>query len=222
MSFADRRETIGMLSSWPHTWPRRYGMALAGVIVASLLRYAVDVAVGATPPFILFYPTIMFIALLGGFGPGLFATLGSAAIAEYFFMEPQYSFVLSHPRDIVGLALFGAMGIAISGMGGLFRRCGQRLQEFEKAVEGLDEMIVVVDRNYRYVIANQAFLKYRGLKREDLIGRRISEVVNPAVFEKIAKGKLDECFRGNLVQFEMRYEYPVNGTEGHFRFLLSD
>jgi PAS domain S-box-containing protein len=69
-------------------------------------------------------------------------------------------------------------------------------------------MIVVVDRDHRYVIANQAFLKYRGLKKEDLIGHRISEVVNSAIFEKTAKGKLDECFRGNIVQFEMRYEYP--------------
>ena len=194
-----------------HTRPRRYGMALAGVIVASLLRYGVDVAVGTTPPFILFYPTIMLIALLGGFGPGLFATLGSAAIAEYFFLEPQHSFALSHPSDIVGLALFVAMGIAISGMGGLFRRRGQRLQEFEKAVEGLDEMIVVVDRDYRYVIANRSFLKYRGVQREDLIGRRISDVVNPAIFGETAKGKLDECFRGKIVQFEMRYEYPSMG-----------
>ena len=27
-------------------------------------------------------------------------------------------------------------------------------------VEGLEEMIVVIDREYRYVIANRAFLKY--------------------------------------------------------------
>jgi len=43
----------------------------------------------------------------------------------------------------------------------------------------LEEMIVVVDRNYRYLIANRAFLNYRGMKREDLIGRRIQEILNP-------------------------------------------
>jgi PAS domain-containing protein len=36
-----------------------------------------------------------------------------------------------------------------------------RLQEFEEAVEGLEEMVLVVDRNYRYVTANRAFLNYR-------------------------------------------------------------
>ena len=46
-----------------------------------------------------------------------------------------------------------------------------RLREFERVVEGLDEMIIVVDREYRYLLVNQAFLKYHGLKGEDLIGR---------------------------------------------------
>ncbi len=162
MSSADRREAVGTSVYWLHIWPRRYGFALVAVIAAGLVRYGLDVALGFTHPFILFYPTIMLIALLGGFGPGLFATLLSAAIAEFFFMEPLNSFAIRHPRDIVGLVLFGAMGLAISGVGDVFRRRTKRLEEFEKIVEGLEEMIVVVDRDYRYVIANHAFLSYRG------------------------------------------------------------
>src|SRR5713226_4923146 len=45
-------------------------------------------------------------------------------------------------------------------------RAEKRLQEYARVVEGLDEMIVVVDREYRYLIANHAFLKYRGMTRE--------------------------------------------------------
>ena len=41
----------------------------------------------------------------------------------------------------------------------------ERLKEFEKAVEGLEEMIAVVDREYRYVIANRAFLDYRNMRK---------------------------------------------------------
>jgi PAS domain S-box-containing protein len=50
-----------------------------------------------------------------------------------------------------------------------------RLREYERVVEGLEEMIVVIDRDYRYVIANRAVLSYRGLKREKLIGRSFDE-----------------------------------------------
>jgi len=91
------------------------------------------------------------------------------------------------------------------------KRAKQTLQEYEKALEGLDEMIIVVDENYRYLLANRAFLTNRGLEREQLIGRRISEGLNPGVFENIIKEKLDESFAGNVVKFEMKYEYPTLG-----------
>src|ERR1035441_6086066 len=122
MSSADRRETMVASAYWLHTWPRQYGFALVAVTAAALVRYRLDVALGFTHPFLLFCPTIMLIALLGGFGPGMFATLLSAVIAAYLFMEPLNSFVVRHPRDIVGLVLFGVIGVAISGMGDLFRR----------------------------------------------------------------------------------------------------
>jgi formate hydrogenlyase transcriptional activator len=216
MSSADRRETMVVSAYWLHTWPRQYGFALVAVTAAALVRYGLDVALGFTHPFLLFSPTIMLIALLGGFGPGVFATLLSAVIAAYLFMEPLNSFVVRHPRDIVGLVLFGVIGVAISGMGDLFRRRAKRLQEFEKAVEGLEEMIVVVDRGYRYVIANRAFLNYRGMKKEELLGRRIPEILNSGVFETTIKEKLDECFQGKIVRYEMRYTYPSRGERDLF------
>jgi PAS domain S-box-containing protein len=91
------------------------------------------------------------------------------------------------------------------------KRVEQRLREYEKAVEGLDEMIVVVDRDYRYVVANRAFLKYRGLEGEQLVGRQISDMLTPGVFEDIVKAKLDECFAGQSVKYEMRYNYSQLG-----------
>ena len=205
MSFADRRETTGASAYWLNTWPRRYGFAMLAVAAAALLQNGLEVALGFTQPFILFYPTIMLIALLGGLAPSLCATLFSAGIAEYFFMEPLNSFAVRNSRDVLGLVLFVVIGVAISGMGELFRRRAKKLQEFEKAVEGLEEMITVVDRDYRYVIANRAFLNYRGMKREELLGRRIQDVLSPGVFETTVKEKLDECFQGKVVQYEMRY-----------------
>jgi PAS domain S-box-containing protein len=90
------------------------------------------------------------------------------------------------------------------------KRSEERLREYERVVEGLDEMIAVVDRDYRYIIANHAFVNYRGLKKEQVLGRRVDEVVNPEAFETI-KQKLDECFQGKIVQYEMKYKYPDRG-----------
>ena len=71
-------------------------------------------------------------------------------------------------------------------------------------------MITVVDRNYCYVIANRAFLN-RGMKREEVLGRRIQDELSSGVFETTVKEKLDECFQGKIVQYEMQYRYPVRG-----------
>jgi PAS domain S-box-containing protein len=91
------------------------------------------------------------------------------------------------------------------------KRAEERLREFERVVENVEEMIVVVDRDYRYVIANRAFLRYRGLTIEQVSGRLIAEILNPGVFESVVKEKLDESFRGKVVNYEFRYRYPELG-----------
>jgi PAS domain S-box-containing protein len=86
-----------------------------------------------------------------------------------------------------------------------------RLREYEKAVEGLEEMLVVVDRQYRYLIANRKFLNMRDLTREQVEGHFAREVMNKGVFEAVVKDRLDLAFQGNVVRFEMKYTYPEIG-----------
>jgi formate hydrogenlyase transcriptional activator len=91
------------------------------------------------------------------------------------------------------------------------KQAEERLREYERVVEGLEEIIMVVDRDYRYVIANRAFLNSRGLEREQVIGHIVDEVVNREVFETVVKEKMDECFGGKVVQYELRYRFPKLG-----------
>ena len=85
------------------------------------------------------------------------------------------------------------------------------LKEYEKVVESAQDMMVVVDRGYRYRMANQAFLSYRGLNRSQIFGMTVSDVVGTKVFEEHVKRNLDECFKGNTVRYEARYPYPELG-----------
>ncbi len=96
----------------------------------------------------------------------------------------------------------------------LERRVSERTRELSmanEAMEGLEEMICVVDRDYRYVFANRAFLSYRGLDREQVVGHLIPELLDPGVFETVVKQKLDGCFQGNVVTYELKYTYPKLG-----------
>jgi PAS domain S-box-containing protein len=87
----------------------------------------------------------------------------------------------------------------------------EKLREYERAVESSGEMIAVVDREYRYLIANNQFLKMRNMTREQVVGRSARDVLNKGFFENVAKPKLDECFKGKVVTYETRYFYPEVG-----------
>jgi PAS domain S-box-containing protein len=90
-------------------------------------------------------------------------------------------------------------------------------REFEAVVENLEEMIVVVDRDDRYRMANRAYLKFRAARREQFFGHRAHEVVSPQVVETDIKPKLDECFQNHIVKFELTYTYPHLGERNLFK-----
>ena len=92
------------------------------------------------------------------------------------------------------------------------KHADDRLREFERVVENLEEMIVVVNREYRYVLANKAFLNYRGTDQQQLVGSLMADVLDPNFFEAIIKEKLDECFAGKFVSYEFDYIHPEKGT----------
>jgi len=96
------------------------------------------------------------------------------------------------------------------------KRAEERLREYERAVEGSEEMIAVIDREYRYLIANRKFLNLRNLTKEQVVGRLVPEVLDPRFFEEVIKDKLDECFAGKVVKYEMRYPYPELGERDIF------
>lgn len=91
-----------------------------------------------------------------------------------------------------------------------------KLREYERAVEGVEEMIVVVNREYRCLMANKEFLKKRNSAEEQVVGHFAHEFVNEQAYEAVVKPKLDECFQGKVVRFELRYTYPHIGERDLF------
>ena len=190
---------------------RRYVFAFLAATLVALACFHFDTPFGPAHAFVLFWPMIVLAALWQGFWTGLFTTISCGVIVWYLIFPPANSFAVSDTQDRIALVLFVTIGAMMSAVGDLFWRRTQRLQDFEKAIEGVKEMIVVVDREYRYLIANEAFLKFHGMKREELIGRRLADALSPGVFQAAIKPKLDECFSGRIGQFEISLQYPGRG-----------
>jgi PAS domain S-box-containing protein len=340
MSIADLWRRVGVWSSYRLRWPVRYGVAVLAVIIATLLEAGIYWAGPFHQAFMMYYPTVVLVAMWAGFGPGILTTALSATAASYFFIEPRNSFAIRNSEDLVGPLLFAFIGVFLTVIttsrnrvkqdlrvseselsraqtvaqvgswhydleketlrlsdearrivgitapeefslsqgrsmvhpddlervdrtwraafaAGAYedqlrivvngktqwvrlqanverdlqgrpskaagtvqditrtKLAAERREEFERVVQGLDDMIAVVDREYRYILANNAFLKHRRAKPEDVIGRTIFEVVTPESVE-LVKRKIDECLQGKVVQYEMRYSYPVMGERELF------
>ncbi len=91
------------------------------------------------------------------------------------------------------------------------KRADVRLSGYEKVVERLQEMIAVIDRDYRFWIGNQAFIDYHGRKRDQVVGHFVSELVGRERFDSVTKHKIDECFQGRTVRCEMQLTFPGLG-----------
>ena len=89
------------------------------------------------------------------------------------------------------------------------RLAEEKLHEYEQAVEGVDTIITVIDRQYRYRVANRMHLSMHRKTKEEVLGHHAREVLH-GVFDEV-KETLDECFRGNIVRFERTVGFPEIG-----------
>jgi PAS domain S-box-containing protein len=89
------------------------------------------------------------------------------------------------------------------------RLAKEQLHEYEQVVEGVDTIITVIDRQYRYRVANRKHLSMHRKTREEVLGHHAREVLH-GVFDEV-KQTLDECFKGNIVRFERPVVFPEIG-----------
>ncbi|HMH43849.1 MAG TPA: PAS domain S-box protein [Pyrinomonadaceae bacterium] len=137
-------------------------------------------------------------------------------ILEPYLVNGEKHFLLVSKFPIFdksgALIMIGGSSIDISAQA----RTEERLREYERVVEGLEEMIAVVDRDYRYLLANQAFLNHRNMSRDQVVGHFIWEVLSPEIFTATVKSRLDRAFSGEVVRYEMQHHYPGLGSRDLF------
>lgn len=86
----------------------------------------------------------------------------------------------------------------------------QELFLYQMMVNASLESITLIDRNYIYRIVNDAYLRSRQLKREEVINHSVADVWGQEVFQQIIKEKLDDCFQGKVISHISAYEFSKN------------
>ncbi len=178
-----------------------YLAAIAGPLIALLLRVELERAYGELPPYVIFYPAVFIVAMLGGARPGLLATTTAAMLSIYFVLQPKGQFRIERAADAFGLLIFCAMGIGISVVAELYHRNRQKVATYqnEKAIqverraaegryrmlfnlidEGFCTIEVLFDQygkphDWRYMEVNPSFERHIGL--EHALGKTMRELV---------------------------------------------
>lgn len=156
----------------------RYLFALGMVYIAYVLKLEL-VSVTPNSLFVTFFLGITLSAWFGGGGPGIFATVVSALAADYFFLDPIYSFKLTYGADIILLIVFISQGALISMLIAFMHRYMMEveesigeLQESERRFKQLydSNMLGVVFWNMNGQIAegNEEFLNMLGYTAAEL------------------------------------------------------
>ncbi len=76
------------------------------------------------------------------------------------------------------------------------------------------DLVAVVDKNYNYLMVNDAYTKIFRKKPEEIIGHPVAELMGQKNFTAIAQANYDACFLGETVKYRSWFNMD-NGTR-HF------
>lgn len=105
-----------------------YGLAVLSVGSALGLTLLTHVHLQEKSLFLLFFVSVAISASVGGLGPGVAATILSAAACEFFLFPPLYTFTIA-PRDQVPLAIYTLSGLLMSTLSELLHVAHRNAQQ---------------------------------------------------------------------------------------------
>ncbi len=88
------------------------------------------------------------------------------------------------------------------------KRVEDALRKYEFIANTTGSLMTLVDREYRYVAANNAYCVAQGKDRSELIGRTMSELWGEELFQATLKPAVDACLLGRTVNYEATFRFP--------------
>ena len=95
------------------------------------------------------------------------------------------------------------------------------LEVFKQIIASSKELIALVDKDHRYQVVNQAFVKYAGVKEQDIIGKTVWDIHGDIDTPNITK-MLDQTLKkGKSFRFELDILNPASQEQINIDSMLS-
>jgi PAS domain S-box-containing protein len=209
----------------------RYSFAVAAVAVAFVLRLVLERSFGnSSPPFLIFYPAVMLVAIVAGLWPGVLATALSSLVVDYWVLSPRGRFAIASTADAVALTLFFGMGVLISMLAESNRRNQERMAaykselalrqseaQFETLTNAIPQLCWMANPDGGIFWYNQRWYEYTGTTPEQMEGWGWQSVHDPETLPKVLEQWKASIATGE--PFDM--VFPLRGADGVFRPFLT-
>ena len=158
-----------------HRW-FQYGWILAGILLATLVRFPVQPLIRDTSPFLFYFPVVVCIAIVFGRRFGLLATALSILPANYFWMPPDNAFEmnLSDAWHIFG---FSCAGFSVSWLSGTARKRKQLEEHLRATLASVEDAIVTTDCCGSIVYLNTIARRLTEMHGDEAIGRAVGSTL---------------------------------------------
>lgn len=208
-------------------WEASFTLVLVSTAIALQLLFR-QYFTNAT--FILFYPTVFFIALITGhFTTGIFATLASAIAVVTFFHPAPAPDPARTTISWVTVTTFLFIGTLFSYFQAKAaentRKLAQKEKEVDAIMNSVPALIAHWDANLFNIYANSYYTTFFGKSPEEIKGQHVKDALGVYVYENNLKymqaalaGKAQTFERQIFVQGEARYlfiHYIPNIEKGH-------
>ncbi len=73
--------------------------------------------------------------------------------------------------------------------------------QYEYIVNFSNDLITLINRDYRYDLVNDAYCRQIGRSRTELLGSTVADVWGQDTFDSVIRPRLEQCFSGETVQY---------------------
>jgi len=214
-----------------------YGIAIAAVAAATAIRLSLGDYVLGRVPFTIYFLAIVFATLIGGFWPGMLATILSVVVARLLFISPEFGLSLDWP-DATSLLVFFWTSLLLVGLVSLVeawlleeieRRRNNELAALRLAaiIESSNDAIVAKDLNGIIETWNKSAERIFGYTADEVIGKSINILIpadrldeEPVILERIRRGEPIEPYEtkrrrkdGSLIDISLTVS-PIKDATG--------
>ena len=160
--------------------PVTYGVALAALVAAVLLRYLLDPWLGDTLPLVTLFGAVAAAEWVGGYRPATAVVILGYLACNVLFIEPRGGFGLNVPADMIGAIAYLFTCLLIIGFGEATRiadiRASQRRETLRVTLSSIGDAVITTDVDGRITYMNAVAESLTGWALGDAVGQPLAAV----------------------------------------------